>query len=52
MRGVRVGFVAQDPMRSFDQMVSVRRSVEEAWRVHGAFPPWARSIKRSVLSAS
>ena len=38
VRGVRVGLVAQDPMRSFDQMVSVRRSVEEAWRVHGRVP--------------
>jgi len=32
LRGTVVGFVAQDPMRSFDPLMCVASSVEEAWR--------------------
>jgi oligopeptide/dipeptide ABC transporter ATP-binding protein len=32
LRGTEVGFVAQDPMRSFDPLLCVATSVEEAWR--------------------
>lgn len=38
IRGTTVGFVAQDPMRSFDPMLSVGTSVAEAWRVHHRRP--------------
>jgi oligopeptide/dipeptide ABC transporter ATP-binding protein len=32
LRGTVIGFVAQDPMRSFDPLMSVASSVEEAWK--------------------
>jgi peptide/nickel transport system ATP-binding protein len=38
-RGRRVGLVAQDPMRSFNPLLTVGASVAEAWRVHGEKPP-------------
>jgi peptide/nickel transport system ATP-binding protein len=38
-RGRRVGLVAQDPMRSFNPLLTVGTSVAEAWRVHGEQPP-------------
>jgi len=38
IRGLHVGLVAQDPMRSFDPLLSVGTSVREAWRVHGRRP--------------
>jgi len=39
IRGLHVGLVAQDPMRSFDPLLPVGTSVSEAWRVHGRRPP-------------
>lgn len=39
IRGLHVGLVAQDPMRSFDPLLSVGSSVTEAWRVHRRRPP-------------
>jgi oligopeptide/dipeptide ABC transporter ATP-binding protein len=39
LRGLRVGLVAQDPMRSFDPLLAVGTSVAEAWRVHRQRPP-------------
>lgn len=39
LRGKKVGFVAQDPMRAFDPLMRVGRSVAEAWRVQGIRPP-------------
>ncbi len=38
-RGKRVGLVAQDPMRSFNPLLTVGTSVAEAWRVHRDKPP-------------
>jgi peptide/nickel transport system ATP-binding protein len=34
LRGRQLGLVAQDPMASFDPLMSVGHSVREAWRVH------------------
>jgi len=39
LRGLRVGLVAQDPMRSFNPLLSVGTSVTESWRVHRQRPP-------------
>jgi peptide/nickel transport system ATP-binding protein len=39
LRGLKVGMVAQDPMRSFDPLLTVGASVAEAWRVHRRRPP-------------
>ncbi len=39
IRGLSIGYVAQDPMRSFDPLRRVGSSVGEAWAVHGLRPP-------------
>ena len=38
LRGKTLGLVAQDPMASFDPLMSVAGSVAEAWRVHRVRP--------------
>jgi peptide/nickel transport system ATP-binding protein len=38
LRGLAVGLVAQDPVRSFNPLLSVGASVAEAWRVHERRP--------------
>lgn len=38
LRGKALGLVAQDPMASFDPLMSVAGSVAEAWRVHHERP--------------
>lgn len=38
LRGKTLGLVAQDPMASFDPLMSVAGSVAEAWRVHHERP--------------
>lgn len=38
LRGRTLGLVAQDPMASFDPLMSVAGSVAEAWRVHHVRP--------------
>jgi peptide/nickel transport system ATP-binding protein len=38
LRGRTLGLVAQDPMASFDPLMSVAGSVAEAWRVHHLRP--------------
>jgi peptide/nickel transport system permease protein len=37
-RGTAIGYVAQDPQRSFDPLRSVGSTVEEAWLVHHLHP--------------
>ncbi|HEY3715597.1 MAG TPA: ABC transporter ATP-binding protein [Jatrophihabitantaceae bacterium] len=39
VRGCTIGYVGQDPMRSFDPLYSVGASVAEAWRARGQRPP-------------
>jgi oligopeptide/dipeptide ABC transporter ATP-binding protein len=39
LRGLAVGLVAQDPMRSFNPLLSVGTSIGEAWRAHRRRPP-------------
>lgn len=39
LRGLQIGMVAQDPIRSFDPLLTVGASVAEAWRVHRRRPP-------------
>ncbi len=39
VRGLRIGYVAQDPYAACDPLQRVRRHVEEAWTAHRRRPP-------------
>jgi peptide/nickel transport system ATP-binding protein len=47
LRGRTLGLVAQDPMASFDPLMSVAGSVAEAWRVHH-LRPRHRDVEESL----
>ena len=39
LRGLTVGFVAQDPYSSFNPLTRIYNHIDEAWRVHRLEPP-------------
>jgi peptide/nickel transport system ATP-binding protein len=46
VRGVRAGYVAQDPYMAYDPLQAVRRHVTEAWRAHGLAAPNGEAARR------
>jgi peptide/nickel transport system permease protein len=46
LRGLSVGYVAQDPYASCDPIQAVRRAVEEPWRAHSLSVPTGEAARR------
>jgi ABC-type glutathione transport system ATPase component len=52
LRGLTVGFVAQDPYSNFNPLTRIYNHIGEAWRVHALEPPKNRIVDRSKDLAS
>lgn len=46
LRGLTIGYVAQDPYASCDPIQAVRRAVEEPWRAHSLSVPAGEAARR------
>lgn len=45
LRGLKIGFVAQEPFSSFNPLSRIYRHISEAWLAHNRKPPHARIIE-------